>query len=307
MKSFQKLLLVIILAPWASALPAGEAQWATWDFDDEAIAYRVDGAGPPVVQIHGIGAGASSAQTRYQIDALVQAGYRVYSIDLTGWGRSIGPQRRFTGANYVDMLGAFLTEVVVEPAALVGHSLGGTYAIAVAADYPEQVTALVLNAPVGAESFTTEPGSANEALWERVVSGKAGQTAYAALGSRLSIRSFCRSSLYVDPSFCDTETINDYLQYTRNPDSIYAAASFLTSNLGLDVRDDFADLQSPVLLIWGVENAFTPPREGEAFLALNASANLIQISPGGALVNDEAQVRFDELMIGHLRLNHPVD
>jgi pimeloyl-ACP methyl ester carboxylesterase len=307
MKSLQTMLLLVILAPWVGILPASEAEWMTWDFDGETVAYRLDGAGPPVVQIHGIGAGASSAQTRYQIDALVQAGYRVYSIDLIGWGRSIGPQRRFTGANYVDMLGAFLTEVVLDPAALVGHSLGGTYAIAVAADYPEQVTALVLNAPVGAESFTAEPGVSNERLWERFVSGKAGQTAYATLGSRPSIRSFCRNALYVDPSFCDAETIYDYLQYTRNPDSIYAAASFLTGNLGLDVRDDFAALQSPALLIWGVENTFTPTSEGEEFLTLNAAANLIRISPGGALVNDEAQVRFDELMIGHLRLNHPLN
>lgn len=147
MLTFLTLLMICAGAPPSGAEHADQEDWAA------LVSYRLDGAGPLVVQIHGIGAGASSEQTKYQIDALVEAGFRVYSIDFPGWGESIGPRRLFTGADYVASLTAFLNEVVGEPAALIGHSLGVTYAIAAAAAHAEQVTALVLNAPVGVLKF----------------------------------------------------------------------------------------------------------------------------------------------------------
>lgn len=297
--------IIAMLGLWSNLLFAESGRWLVWDHSGEEVAYRLDGkAGRAVVQIHGIGAGASSAQTSYQIESLVTSGYRAYSLDLIGWGRSIGPQRRFTGADYVELIAAFLDEVVGEPAALIGHSLGGTYAIAVAAAHPERVTTLVLNAPVGAESFTAEPTEQNVLLWERLVSGPVGRTAYTALGSWPSLASFCRNSLYVDPAFCTPSTILDYRRFTRQADSIYGAASFLTGNLGLDVRDGFAAMTQPVLLIWGDQNAFTTLSEAETFIGLNPDAVLEVISPGGALVNDEQRERFDTLLIEHLSLHH---
>ena len=113
-----------------------------------------------------------------------------------------------------------------------------------------------------------------------------------------------RNSLYVDPSFCDVETISDYWRFTQQPDSIYSAASFLTGNLALDVREDFAGLEQPVLLIWGLDNAFTPVTEGDEFLALNPAATLVEVSPGGAMVNDESGELFDTLLIEHLDWHH---
>lgn len=291
------LLMAMIWFATVSIASAAWASWEEWEFDGDPVAYRLDGSGPPVVQVHGIGAGASSLQTRYQIDALVDAGYSVYSIDLTGWGRSIGPQRLFTGPYYANLVSAFLDEVVAEPAGLVGHSLGGTYVIAAAAQRPDLTTALVLNAPVGVESFTRESNRASARLWQGLVETAVGRAFYRALGSWASIAGFCRTSLYVDPSFCDLQTLYDYRQNTRQPDSIYAAAAFLTGNLGLDVRDEFASLNKPILLIWGDQSAFTPLSEAEAFIELNDNARLEVIEDAGALVNDERQDEFDALML----------
>jgi len=302
---YSKSLLPSLALITCTALAASEeAAWIPWDYQGDAVAYRLDGAGPPVLQVHGIGAGASSAQTQYQIPALVDAGYRVYSIDLLGWGRSIGPQRRFTGPDYLELISAFIDEVITEPTALVGHSLGGTYAIGVAARNPQQVTTLVLNAPVGAVSFTNEPGRFNELIWRWFVTSTGGRAAYAALGSWPSLRFFCRNSLYVDPSFCNVSTIFDYWRFTQQPDSIFAAASFLTGNLALDIRTDFAGLEQPVLLIWGLDNAFTPVTEGYELLALKPAATLVEVSPGGAMVNDEHSDLFNTLLVEHLDTHH---
>jgi len=272
----------------------------TWNHEGVEVHYSVAGSGAPVVQLHGIGAGASSAQTAYQVDTLVAAGYQVYSLDFPGWGESIGPELLYTGAYYAETVADFLREVVPAPAALVGHSLGGTYAIAAAAEAPDRVTALVLNAPAGVLSFTEAPDAASAASWARIVSTPAGQGFYSALGSWPSLKGFCVATLYVDASYCDADTVQDYWQYTQQPESIYGAASFLSGNLGLDVSADFAALTVPVQLIWGAENPFTSLDEANAFLALNPLATLVVIDGAGAMVNDEAQDAFDTSMLEQL-------
>jgi pimeloyl-ACP methyl ester carboxylesterase len=291
--------LFLLLLVFTTAI-AHSADWRAWHYDGDPVAYRVDGNGAPVVQVHGIGAGASSEQTKYQIDALVAAGYQVYSLDLPGWGRSIGPQRLYTGQHYADAIAAFLEEVVAKPATLIGHSLGGAYAVGAASTRPDLVTALVLNAPVGVDSFTAESDARSTRLWERFVGSEVGQVLYRWLGSWPSILGFCRTSLYVDPSFCDLRTAFDYRQYTRQPSSIFAAAAFLTNNLGLDIRDHVAGLTQPILLIWGAENAFTPLTEAEGFVALSPSAQLEIIDQAGAMVNDENSALFNQLTLEHL-------
>lgn len=276
-----------------------------WSYKGVPVAYQIQGTGSPVVQVHGIGAGASSEQTKYQVNALVEAGYRVYSIDLPGWGRSIGARRLFTGQFYASLIVAFIDEVVGDPSAIVAHSLGGTYAIAAAAARPELVTALVLNAPVGATSFFIEPSKESWERWIRLISGDNGQSLYKRLGSWASLGFFCRGSLYVDSNFCDIETLYDYRQFTRQPSSIYAAAAFLTGNLGLNVRQEFASLTQSVLLIWGAENVFTPVSEGDTFISLNPAASLSIIDHGGAMVNDEQSDIFNGLMLNQLNAAMP--
>lgn len=272
----------------------------TWTFQGVPVSYSVRGTGPAVVQIHGIGAGASAEQTKYQVQALVQAGYKVYSIDLAGWGESIGPAQLFTGPFYGALVTAFVDEVTTGNVALIGHSLGGTYAIAAAAALPDRVSALILNAPVGALTFTQESNASSAARWQDFVSTPGGQAAYNLLGSWPSLRLFCEQTLYVDPSFCTARTIQDYSQYTRQPDSIYGAAAFLTGNLGLNVRTRFAGLTMPILLIWGEQNVFTSLQEAAEFQVLNGSARLVVIPQSGALVNDEEKDSFNALVLQEL-------
>lgn len=286
------LLLGLTVTATAVAADAG-----VWSYQGVDVHYTLDGAGPPVVQLHGIGAGASSEQTKYQIPALVQAGYRVYSIDYPAWGESIGPQQLFTGPYYRDMVVAFLNEVVGEKAGLVGHSLGATYAIGAAAAAPDKVAALVLDAPVGVTSFTRESDEQTARLWARFVNGPGGKLGYAFLGSWPELWSFCRRQLYVDPSFCTRETVNDYYQYTQKPNSIYGAGAFLTGNLGLDVTQAFADLKQPVEIIWGAQNTLSSVSDATSFTALNPAATLDVIESAGALVNDEQRAQFDALML----------
>ncbi|MFN0102271.1 MAG: alpha/beta fold hydrolase [Bryobacteraceae bacterium] len=295
------------LARWCRASAAcallaslAPVQGDTFTYQGAPIYYSVLGDGPAVVQVHGIGAGASSEQVKYQIQALVSAGYRVYSLDLPGYGRSIGPAQLFTGPFNAAMLTAFIDQLPAGPVGMVGHSLGGTYAIAAAAARPGRVAALVLNAPVGVIAFTNESTTESAQRWQNFVTSPAGARLYEALGSWRNIKQFCVDLLYVDESFCGAPTVQDYYQYTQVPESIYGAAAFLTGNLGLNVRDEFAGLTQSILLVYGAQNRLTSINEMNEFLRLNARARLTVIEQAGPIANDEKSAEFNQLMLAEL-------
>ncbi|REE23634.1 MULTISPECIES: alpha/beta fold hydrolase [unclassified Paraburkholderia] len=99
-----------------------------------------------VVMLHGSGPGASGwANFNRNVDAFVDAGYRVILLDCPGWGKSdsvvCSGSRSDLNAR---MLKGLLDAIGVERAHIVGNSMGGHSAVAFALANPERVGKLVL-------------------------------------------------------------------------------------------------------------------------------------------------------------------
>ncbi len=97
--------------------------------------------GAPIVLLHGLG--SSSADWAWSLPALA-ARHRVIAPDLRGHGRSSRPRGRLTVAAMADDVARLLTELAAPPAHVVGLSLGGCVAQALALDRPERVRSLTL-------------------------------------------------------------------------------------------------------------------------------------------------------------------
>src|SRR5919106_835129 len=108
------------------------------------IAYDVGGAGPLVVLVPGMG--DLRSVYRFVAPALVDAGYRVATMDLRGHGDSDA-----TFDSYNDVaLGADLIALIEHlggPATIVGNSMGAGGAAWAAAQAPDLVTGLILVGP----------------------------------------------------------------------------------------------------------------------------------------------------------------
>ncbi|MCA1012416.1 alpha/beta hydrolase [Halobacillus halophilus] len=70
--------------------------------------------------------------------------FRVHMIDLPGIGRSTGIYQRCTSKVMADWLKEYLDKQGIEKTLLIGHSLGGGFAISFAYYYPERVSHLFL-------------------------------------------------------------------------------------------------------------------------------------------------------------------
>jgi pimeloyl-ACP methyl ester carboxylesterase len=108
--------------------------------DGVRLAVRDEGAGSPVLFIHGFP--DSADLWRNQVSALTSAGFRTIAPDLRGMGASGRADDYRVGRSVADMV-AVLNILDVEKATVVGHDWGATVAWALAAFAPERVERLV--------------------------------------------------------------------------------------------------------------------------------------------------------------------
>jgi pimeloyl-ACP methyl ester carboxylesterase len=104
-----------------------------------------DGAGVPVVLLHGI---ASSSVTFENVVPLLRDGHRVIAIDLLGFGASPAPEgAQYTIEEHVAAVRRTIRGLRLKRFVLVGHSMGSLIATRFAARYPKLVSKLVLVSP----------------------------------------------------------------------------------------------------------------------------------------------------------------
>lgn len=111
------------------------------DLHGDRVAYRDAGAGEVVVLIHGM---AGSSATWRAVMPQLSKKYRVVAPDLIGHGESAKPRADYSLGAFAVWLRAFLDELGVSRATVVGHSLGGGVAMQFVYQHPDYCSRLVL-------------------------------------------------------------------------------------------------------------------------------------------------------------------
>lgn len=117
-------------------------------------AYTVEGEGPAIFFIHGIGARKTSWSKLIED---LKGEFTCIAYDLRGHGESPLPEGRFGLDDLVDDLEALRGKLGIEKAHFAGHSLGGMVGPAFARRHPERVLSLGLYSTA---AFRTEDDSA---------------------------------------------------------------------------------------------------------------------------------------------------
>lgn len=112
--------------------------------DNNLVHYEVLGRGRPVILLHGW-----LGSWRYWIPTMQQLGmkYRVYAIDLWGFGDTEKDPARYSFASQVKLLMDFMEKLGIGKAAIVGHALGAAVSITFARQFPERAPRVVLISP----------------------------------------------------------------------------------------------------------------------------------------------------------------
>ena len=107
--------------------------------------------GRSVVLLHG--KNFFGAYWKETIDVLSKNGYRVVVPDQLGFGKSARPDIHYSFHLFAANTKKLLDTLGIKQAAIVGHSMGGMVAARFALLYPDTVSALVLENPIGLEDY----------------------------------------------------------------------------------------------------------------------------------------------------------
>jgi pimeloyl-ACP methyl ester carboxylesterase len=122
-------------------MTAARVQSRFVDLDGPVHYADYGGEGRPIVLVHGLG---GSHLNWMPVAPRLAARGRVVAVDLSGHGRTPSLHRSARVSANVRMVGRFLDALGGEPAVLMGNSMGGYVALAVAAAEPAKVRSVVL-------------------------------------------------------------------------------------------------------------------------------------------------------------------
>lgn len=150
--------VVVLLASWLFTLAVSRKvaallppQGRFVDVPGARLHLREFGAGPAILMIHGLG--GQLGHFSYAVAGQLAARYRVIAVDRpdSGWSARIHGDGSGAGADLSSQaaaLAALIERLALGRPLVVGHSLGGAVALALALEHPDKVAGLALLAPL---------------------------------------------------------------------------------------------------------------------------------------------------------------
>jgi 2-hydroxy-6-oxonona-2,4-dienedioate hydrolase len=245
---------------------------------DGKFEYLTEGSGTPMIFLHGLMGNLSNFQ--HQVDYFSSRGYEVvvpllplYSMPLAT--TSVSSLTKFV-KKFIDHRG--YTKVI-----LVGNSLGGHIALLFQKLYPSYLKSIVLSGSSG--------------LYEAAMGNS-----YPRRGDRDYIAERVRDVFHIKE--VATEELIDQVFSTVN-DRMKAIKTLAISKSAIrhNMAEDITSFHLPVCLIWGRQDAVTPPEVADKFHELLPNSDLFWIDNCGHAAMMEHPQEFNTIVDEWLKKN----
>ena len=266
------------------------------DVDGVRLHYVVRGEGAPLVLIHGLG--GQMLNFAYLVDILAEE-YQVILVDRPGAGYSSpAPRGKRRIRAQAAIMAGFVRKLGLRKPFVVGHSMGGAVALAMALDWPESVGGLGLIAPLTHPVRSSPWGKwvLTRLAWLFVLAAWTLVVPLARL--RFRQEEVLRSAFF--PEVCPP----DFEERAGCP--ICVRPSHLLSALSemAVVNDDLPDmvarypgLRVPIRVFFGAGDNILDPEQQGAALARAVQGLRLDVIPGGHMV----PVTEPELVAGWIK------
>ncbi len=185
---------------------------------------------PTLVFLHYFG---GSSRSWSEVIVLLAGEYRCVAPDLRGFGDSAALKGNYALSDYADDISTLIAGLDIKSCALIGHSMGGKIALAIAARRPANLHSLVLLAP---SPPTPEPIPEEERA--RLLAGYGDRTAAEETLRKITARPL--------PAPTFERSIEDNMRCTRP-----AWRAWLETGSREDISTDVARIEVPVLVVAG--------------------------------------------------------
>jgi pimeloyl-ACP methyl ester carboxylesterase len=235
--------------------------------DGFRIRYMAAGQGTPLIHLHGAG---GLRMTRAH--DLLSTHYRFIVFEMPGFGRSAENTRSATMADLAATMATAVTNMQIDRFNLLGTSFGGKVALWMAAQQPERVLGLVLEAPGAIRPIGHAPPSGSPEEMARL--------------------------LFAHP---------EKLGPMPPPDpAIQAKNRALASRLRGPDRDTALEarmrgMATPTLVLFGTLDRVIPPHMGRHYKELMPNCHLVFVYDAGHEMSTERPEAFSEVAVDFLQ------
>lgn len=200
------------------------------------IHYLVAGEGRPLVLVHGLGGSADNWLG--MIPQFTAKGFRVYALDLLGYGHSDKPDVDYSISMQSDLLLKFLDSQGLQQPDIAGWSMGGWVAGKFAVDHPQRIRKVMLLDSAGMKY------DAVNAIYLRPKT----QEELAKMWTVLTPH----------PQPIPAFFAKDMLRAMKDEDWV-VGRSLQSMQTGKDILDGkLQNVKTAVLLVWGKQDVLTP-------------------------------------------------
>jgi pyruvate dehydrogenase E2 component (dihydrolipoamide acetyltransferase) len=233
----------------AEAAPAPEPERIETQFGPIQLLEIGPSDAPPLVLIHGFG---GDLLTFFLLQPLLAARYRTLALDLPGHG---GSTKKLPGpdpAALAAAVAAVMTARAIPTAHLLGHSLGGAVALALAEQEPARVSALTLVSSAGLGPEVNDD----------YISG------FIAARRPRELATLLAMLFAGETNPITREMIDGVMRYKRLDGvaaalAAIAAATMPNGRQTVSLRHVLADPARPARIVWGRQDRIIPARDAE--------------------------------------------
>jgi pimeloyl-ACP methyl ester carboxylesterase len=233
------------------------------------IYYDLKGTGTPILLCNGWG-GSSDSWSRDMITILAEK-HTVVLVDNRGTGRSGKPEEPYTMEQMSGDSASVLDEAALGSAHVLGFSMGGYIAQALAIYHPQKVRSLILCA--------TTPGAINRIPYSPEVALELAKVSDDKLPKRERVKTMVHllyTESYVEPRL---EQLISEESYDANPTPVYALRNQSAATASFDAYDRLPQVSVHALILTGDSDRLIPP-ENSRLLASRLSHSELHILPG---------------------------
>ncbi len=300
----------------------GESKY--WSYKDLRVHFRVTGedSNPPIVLIHGFG--ASSDHWRNNAEIFASEGFRVFGIDLIGFGKSEqnlqSKIKHLENQFWANQLASFLDEIVDiqknGKVILIGNSLGALTAITTLSNRPELIKTIIA-APLPEPVFVN-PIKFSFPNWLLKVKSFLIKIIFhlfplktlVNLISRTKLITFALQSAYFRSIANDTPLKRIV---TLPAKRVNASKALRAMCIGMSNRPNSAKGPSiiekiqnlpdrpPILLIWGKQDKLIPLFLAKKLIKLHPWLKLTVVNEAGHCLHDELPKHFNQIVMKWLK------
>lgn len=227
--------------------------------NDWNIYYETLGEGNPVILLHGW---LATLETMRPIANNLSRNFKVYLVDVVGFGKSDIPEHPLNSNDFGDFLAEFMKTLNIECPILIGHSNGGRIIINAVGRGIVSCKKIIL-----IDSAGLKP--------------KRSTTYYLKVGF-FKTGKFCLNLL---PNTPKIKSFKEKLRDSVGSSDYKASAPVLKETMKIVLNEDLSELlpkiSCPTLLIWGTADTATPIADGKKMEKLIPDAGLVEYQGAG--------------------------